>query len=1033
MIIVVFIIFGGMAYFNLPLDQMPNVQLPYVTVQTIYPGAGPKEIEIQVTKKIEDAIATVSNIKTISSFSLENVSIIFIEFNIGEDVDLKNLEVKDKVDGIIMNLPDDVEKPVIQKVDLQALPTVDLILTGKQSPVELYDVANNLVKDKLSQVKGVANVTLTGGAEREIRLELDNATVFENSISLSQFTQIMAANNVDIPAGNFDLDGQQYSVRTKGEFANPEEINDIEIPTATGVKKFGQLGRVVDDAKRVTTKTIYFNNKDDNRNENVVLLSAIKSPDGNMVAVADEVYKLIPQLQKEIPSGMELKITQDRSEFIRDMVSDTLSNIIMGVILTAIVLLLFIGELRSTFIIALAMPISIISTFWLLDLYGYSLNMMTLMGISTSVGVLVANSIVVIENIFRFKEMGYNKKDSAAVGTQEVLLAVMASTLTNLVVFIPLATMGSMIGQFLSAFAWTVVFATVFSLIVSLTITPMLAGIILPKKFVPSKFNRAVSKFVGLFEKLYSAMLSWVLKNKKNSIIVSILSVVILIVTIMFSTKFLAFELFPEQDQGYISVTVELPEGYYLDETGKITYEIEKRISRYAEVETITTTLGRTTVVNQATSLANMTIKLIDSKERVLRVKDLVAMFIKDVSDIPNAKIIITASSGFQEGGPQNALEFSLIGNNLDTLEKYKEIVIQKLIDVPGLTNFDNTSRQGSPEITIVPDRKKLAEAGVTIAELGIATRGAVEGIIANKYREKGNEYDVTITMSDMSYNTPEKVGMITVTSSVGQTFQLNQLADIKFTKGYTKILHEGKSPTINFTGYPGTEYVLGQITGEVQKRLDEIKLPEGYQFKSGGGTEMMEEATNEMMTAILLAIILTYMLLAALLEHLVQPLIILTTVPLALIGVLIALVITGKSLSIVALLAVIMMIGIVVNNAILILDYSNQLVRDDGLSHREALLKASPIKLRPILMSTIAIMFGMFPMAMGIGDKGAEMRQPLGIVQIGGMLASMILCLFIVPALDYLVDEFYKFMLKLFKKKPKVDRLSDKDNKARY
>ena len=1033
MFIIVFMIFGGISYFNLPLDQMPNIEIPYVTIQTVYPGAGPKEIEILVTKRIEDAIATVSNIKSISSFSLENISIIMVEFKVGEDVNLKNLEVKDKVDGISMFLPDDVLKPVIQKIDIQAIPTVDLILTGKQSPVELYDVANNIVKDRLSQIEGVANVTLTGGEEREIRLEFDNITVFENSISLTQFTQIMAANNIDIPAGNFDLDGQQYSVRVKGEFANPEEINDIEIPTAGGVKKFSQLGKVVDGAKRVTTRTIYFNKEEDSRTENVVLLSAIKSPDGNVVRVADEVYKLIPQLQKEIPEGMELRITQDRSEFIRGMVSDTLNNIVMGVLLTAFVLLLFIGEVRSTFIVALAMPISIISTFWLIDLFGYSLNMMTLMGISTSVGVLVANSIVVIENIFRHKDLGLNKKDSAAVGMHEVMVAVLASTLTNLVVFVPLATMDSMMGQFLATFAWTVVFATVFSLVVSFTVTPMLAGIILPKKFKPNKFNKLNNKVIKGLEKIYSKTLNVVLKNKKTAIIASSIAVITLIVTIFFSMNVLNFEVMPEQDQGYIGVTVELPEGYYLDETGKLCYEIERRISRYAEVETITTTLGKTSNTDQATSLAMMTVKLIDSRNRVLRVKDLVPMFIRDVSDIPNAKIIVAASSGQQDGGAMGGLQFSLMGNDLDTLEKYKEIISEKLITTPGLINFDNTSRPGAPEITITPDRKKLAEVGISIAEVGMATRGAVEGIIASKYREKGNEYDLTITMSDLSYNTPEKVGMITVISARGETFRLSQLADVSFSTGYTKILHRDKSPTINFSGMPAAGYVLGQITDEVDKRLAEIKLPEGYQIKYTGGSEMMQEVVSEMLFAILLAIVLTYMLLAALLEHLVQPIIILSTVPMALIGVLLALVISGNSLSMVALLAIVMLIGIVVNNAILILDYSNQLVRDEGLSHREALLKAAPVKLRPIMMSTIAIMLGMLPMALGIGDRGAEMRQPLGIVQIGGMIASMVLCLWIVPALDYLLDEFYQFILRLFKKAPKAQRLADRDNKSRY
>ena len=1032
MFIIIFLIFGGMAYFNLSLNQMPDIEIPYVTIQTIYPGAGPKEVEMQVTKRIEDAIATVSNIKNMQSFSLENVSIIMIEFNIGDDINVKNLEVKDKVDGIINNLPQDIYKPVIQKIDIQAVPTVDFILKGNASPIELYDVAENTLQDRLSQVEGVANVTLLGGAEREIKLIMDNMTIFENQISLSQLAQIIAANNIDLPAGNFELDGQKYSVRTKGEFSSVKQIENVEIPTAFGVKKFGQIGAVSDDAKQEEFRTIFYNAKTKIRDENVVLLSVIKSPEGNTVKVADALQALLPELQHEIPANMAIEIVQDRSSYIRGSVSDTVSNIIMGIVFTGAMLLLFIGDLRSTFIVVLAMPISIVSTFWAIDTMGFSLNMMTLMGISTSIGVLVANSIVVIENIFRHKKLGLNKKDAAVVGTQEVVFAVIAATVTTFVVFFPLAQMQSIFGKFLAEFGWTVIFATGFSLIVSFTVTPMLAGLILPKRFAPSRFTRRVQLITSKWEVGYRQILAFVLRSKKNAGLVVASTFIVLITVVIISAPYLAFEMMPEQDQGFIDVTVELPEGYNLDQTGRLTYEVERRLSKYREVETITTTLGQASNTNRASNLATMTVKLIDIGDRERKVQDLVPLFIRDVSDIPNAKLIVRASSGGQ-GGPATGLEFSLLGNNLDTLEKYKAIVVEKLKDVPGLINFDNTSRAGAPEITIYPDRAKIAEVGMTVAEVAIALRGAIEGLIVNKYREDGNEYDIAVTLNDLSYNTPEKIGNITITSARGQTFRLAQLVDIEFTQGYTQILRKNKFPSITFTGMPGKGYVLGQIQAEVDERLSEIRLPEGYRFDLGGGSKMMQEVMSELLIAIILAIILTYMLLAMLLEHLVQPVIILSTLPLAMIGTLIALVLTGKSLSMIALLAMIMLIGIVTNNAILILDYSNQLMRDEGLSRRDALIKASPVKLRPILMTTVAIILGMLPMAMGWGDQGAEMRQPMGIVQIGGLLASTVLCLLIVPSLDYLVGEFNLFLRRIFKMKSHLEKFADSDGKDIY
>jgi len=349
------------------------------------------------------------------------------------------------------------------------------------------------------------------------------------------------------------------------------------------------------------------------------------------------------------------------------------------------------------------------------------------------------------------------------------------------------------------------------------------------------------------------------------------------------------------------------------------------------------------------------------------------------------------------------------------------------------LINFDNTSRQGAPEITVTPDRDRIAEVGLTVAEIAIAIRAAVEGLTVSKYREDGNEYDIAVTLNDLSYNTPEKMGNIAITSARGQTFRLAQLAKIDFTQGFTQILHTSKYPCITFTGMPGKGYVLGQIQNEVEARLAEIRLPDGYMFDWGGTSKMMNEIMSEFLLAIILAIVLTYMLLAILLEHLVQPLIILMTVPLAIIGTVIALIIAGKSLSMVALLAMIMLIGLVTNNAILILDYANQLIRDRGMSRKAALIKAAPIKLRPILMMTAAIILGMLPMAMGWGDQGAEIRQPVGIVQIGGLLTSTLLCLFVIPSLDYLVAEFHQFILRIFKKKPKIERKAEEDKMMRY
>jgi HAE1 family hydrophobic/amphiphilic exporter-1 len=457
MFLVAFVVFGALAYFGLTLNMMPDVEFPVVTVQTVYPGAGPNEMEIQVTKKIEDAVSTVSKIDFIRSFSMEGVSYVIIQFDLDKDVDIGNQEVKDKVNTIINELPRDAELPVITKFDISAFPILDIVLTGDMSVRDLYDLA-------------------------DIRVELDNRVVMQNAISLQALSQILAVHNMDIPGGNFQQKSQEYSVRFKGEFKDLETIKDLDVPTAFGVKKLGRLAEITDTAAEVRERSTYFNNIDKIREDRVVIMSIIKSPDGNTVDMARDIKNALPLITQELPSGCNLSVVRDGSVFIESSVADTLSNIILGVILTGLVLLFFLHDIRSTLIVATAMPFSIISTFLFLQLSDFSLNIMTLMGLSTAVGILVTNSVVVLENIFRHKELGQNRQQAADKGTSEIAVAVIASTMTNIVVFLPIAGMASMVGQFFKEFALTVTYATIFSIIASFTVTPMLASLILPEK-----------------------------------------------------------------------------------------------------------------------------------------------------------------------------------------------------------------------------------------------------------------------------------------------------------------------------------------------------------------------------------------------------------------------------------------------------------------------------------------------------------------------------------------------------------------------
>jgi len=998
MFLVAFVVFGALAYFSLTLNLMPDVEFPVVTVQTVYPGAGPAEIEIQVTKKIEDAVSTVSKIDYIRSFSMEGVSYVIIQFDLDKDVDIGNQEVKDNVNTILNELPRDAELPVITKFDISAFPVLDIVLTGDMSVRDLYDLADKKVKDRFSQVAGVGRVEIKGGVEREIRVELDNRVVLQNSISLQTLAQILAVHNMDIPGGNFQQRSQEYSVRFKGEFNDLETIKDLEIPTAFGVKKLGRLAEIKDTAAEVRERSTYFNNIDKVREDRVVSLSIIKSPDGNTVDMAEEIKEVIPLIEEELPSGCNLSIVRDASVFIESSVSDTLSNIILGVILTGLVLLFFLHDIRSTLIVATAMPFSIISTFLFVQISDFSLNVMTLMGLSTAVGILVTNSVVVLENIFRHKEMGHNREQAADRGTSEIAVAVIASTMTNIVVFLPIAGMASMVGQFFKEFALTVTYATIFSIIASFTVTPMLAALILPEKDIKKHpIGEKLEAIFHAWEAWYKNILKYILTNRLRSGLVVLISVLIFILSMMFVAPQVGFEFFPFLDEGDIQIQVELPLGYNLNETSALLEEVTERLQKYEAVGHILVTVGSISQIDIGPNLAVVQIKLVAAEERNFSSNEMASKFIKDLSDIPNAQIRVAALSSIGGGGNAPIL-FYLLGQDDAQLEIYKNDLVSRIKDIEGMINLNTSSRSGKPEISLIPDREKLAMLGLTVFDVAMTLRASLEGVVSSQFREGGNEYDIRVSLSDESVDTPEKIRNIAVITQNG-TYRLSQLADIQFTDGYNRILHKDKFKSIEISAYVGPGYALGDIVNEINEEIVKTELAPGYKIDWGGSAKMMQETIIDMLRTFIIALLLTYMLLAAILENLTQPLLILGTVPLALIGVFSGLLITAKTMNTVSMMAIVMLLGIVVNNAILLLDYANILVRR-GKNVHDALLEAGPTKLKPILMATVAIILGMLPMALGIGAAGREFRQPMGIVSIGGLVVSTFLALLVIPAL---------------------------------
>ena len=1003
MAIMVFIVFGVLAYFSLPINLMPDLKLPYVVVQTVYSGAGPREIESQVTEPIEEAVATVSQIDFIQSYSMENVSLVMVAFKLGKNIDVANQEVKDKVDAVIRNLPDGTDRPIVMKMDITAFPIMDLVLSGNISPKDLYELADGEVKDRLSQIPGVARVSLIGGAKRQIDVRLTDKVVFENKISLSQLSGILAAGNLDMPAGNFSQGTQEYSVRLKGEYQYVEKIKNTDIPTPFGVKKLSQIARVEDATEEVRSKAIYFNVPENLKDDNIVRLSITNASDGNVVAIAEEITKQIPALNKELPEGVKLEIMRDDSVFTKDTINSTLQNILLGILFTGLILFLFLHDLRSTLIVAISMPYCIISTFVFMQIFGYSFNIMTMMGLSTSIGILVSNSVVVLENIFRHKDMGNTRKQASQIGTNEIGTAVLASTLTNIVVFLPIATMTSMVGRFFKEFAVTVTVATVFSLLTAFTITPMLASKIIPKEKHTSKWGKTFDNVFDKFGNIYAKFLSYTLRSKKTSISILLFTLMALLIAIGL-TFFVGMEMIPAVDQRNLSISVEMPQGTNLEETAKTMDLIQNRVAKHKEVVHILTNLGSGGFIDTGTNLASSDIKLVDRKERKYSANQLVDILTKELADIPNAKIKVAGSTMVMGGGGNSAVQFMLEGQDNARLEQIKNEVVKSIENIPGLINLDTSSRYGRYELTLYPKRDKLAAAGATVYDLALALRANVEGLVSTQYRESGNQYDIKISLEDEVVDSPDKIKNLSVVV-MGRSYLVSQLADVEFATGVNRLTHYDRYKTIMVTGDIASGYHLSDITSQIEERMNKINFPTGYRFEWGGQAKMMNETIVDMVRTFILAVILTYMLLAAILESFAQPILILATVPLALIGVILSLLITGNTLNIVSMMAIIMLVGIVVNNAILIMDYVN-IKRREGYSVHDALMEAGKMKLKPIVMSTLAIIVGMLPMAIGIGSTGAEMTRPMGIVSIGGLIVSTFLTLIIIPAFYFLTTK---------------------------
>lgn len=1026
MVIMAFAVVGLFSLMELGIDLIPKIEFPFVTVQTIYPGAGPEEIETLISKPIEEEVGSINGVKNITSISQEGISFVFIEFQMEVEVDIAAIDVKEKVDAIRYELPDDAEAPSISKFDINAMPILDLAVNSPRPLEEVYKICEDEIKPELAKINGLANIDLVGGKEREIRIEADKSALAARGLSLINLVSIIAGENLNVPSGHISEGRKEYSIRMEAEFSDLEEIRNLKllVPEEEPIH-LTDVARVYDDFEE-QRELARFNG------ESSVGLSLVKRSDANTVEVAHQTKKAIERLQSYLPADIKVSTARDRSEFIEESVHDVTSNMIIGILLTAIVLLLFLHSWRGTVIAAVSMPVSIVATFTLLRFADFTLNMMTLMGLAISIGILVANSIVVLENIERYRATGMPANKAASKGTGEIAIAVAASTLTNVVVFTPIAFMSGITGQFFRQFGLTVAFATVFSLIVSYTLTPMMASIKM-KKTVYAVFGIvmallvyrymgilttvamvvifgifAFTEFTGIKKKLvsrwdagfdsikesYQNTLEWAVTHRKTVVF----TIVGLFIGSALLMQFVGSEFFPSSDERQFSISVEMPSGANMGQTDQVLQKIEAVLEEEDIVKTVYTALGKSEASSfmggGGVQLGVILVQLVDEEQDGMSTNKFIDYLRPKLADIPDAKLVLAMTEAM--GGGASGLQIEVTGPDMDKLVELSNEVMAITAGTPGAVDVASSWKLGKPELNILPHRTQLSDAGITAGQVAMSLRRMIEGEVASKYREGGDEYDIRVKLSQRDRESLQNVAEYIILTPNGNV-PLARVADLDFTEGPSNILRKNKQRMVTISSnISGT--TLGELQGAIEKRLTTIEVPPGYKVHFGGESEIMAESFTELLRALLMAIVLTYMLMAAILESYKNPFIIILTLPLGFIGVAISLVLTGNTFSMLTMMAMVMLVGIVVNNGILLIDYIGAL-RREGKGLKEAILEACPIRLRPILMTNIATALAMAPLALGIG-AGGEFRAPMAVVSIGGLISSTIFTLYLIPTI---------------------------------
>lgn len=987
------VVFGLVAYQTIGMALYPDVDMPMVSVSVVYSGASPQTVETEVTEELEEALSTISGLKSMRSDTSEGVAQVFLEFDLGRDVDVAAQDVRDKIAAIRAELPVDSEAPVINKFDPDAAPIMSIVLAGDASIRDLTLFADDVLKPKLEAINGVGGVQLTGGREREVRVWLRQNDLVAHNLSAQDVVDTLKRGNVEFPGGRIETGRDEYVVKTRGRLANVDDFRRLIVAKRNeSVVRLQQVAFIEDglEDRRSLARL----------NGQPAVALAIRQQSGtNMVGVAREVNAQLDAVRASMPAGYQLLVVQDNSQFVEASIDEAQGELLRGGTLAVLVILLFLRSLRGSLVAAVTIPATIVSTYAFMLAMGFTLNTMTLLALTISVGMIIDDSIVVLENTWRHMQAGHSSTQAAILAMNEIGFAVIATSLSIVAVFIPVAFMKGLVGQFFYEFGMTVTFAVVVSTLIAIALSPMLCVSFLKLPSQQGRLYRFSERIFTTIEAAYEKLLGVSLRRRW-------LVVTAAIATFIGSTMLLPFigqEFTPVADEGQFQIQAEAPVGSSIETTSRLAHEIEKLVVTLPAVKDIYTTVGGQ--YEGQTTVAAVVVRLVDKDQRDLSQFDVMKMARDLMTRYSHLRTSVDAVERLSGGGMRSApVQYNLRGDDLEIMNQVADKIVQQLQQTPGFVDVNTTSVSGKPELSVNIDRDRAADLHVDVEDLGKAISQLVGGQKVSSFEESGKNIDVRVRLVGNDREHAQALQTLPVRMKGGGLTDLRSLATVENTFGPVSIERQDRRRQVTVMANLESGKPLGEAITQVEQVAAGIGIPEGVRTVFTGTADMMAESFASIIFAMLLAVLLTYMILAAQFESYLHPFTIMLSLPLSIGGALGGLYLTGRTLNIFSLIGMIMLMGLVTKNAILLVDYTN-LLRSRGMAKDDALRKAGPTRLRPILMTTLSTVAGMVPIAIGMGD-GAESRAPMGACVVGGMLASTLLTLVVIPVVYSIVDD---------------------------